>query len=136
MGTGVQDVRLQSLFLGGVPIPLGGDGVSARIVFGTLGTVVRGVATSIKQVPNVPEAKLTVTVYPHDPGYAILKTQVAAQRLPGAGLVKSPGSALNTGTGDVVTWGDCQVATRGDVALGTAVETVSFEFDLIDVVSK
>lgn len=126
-----RDVRAQALTIGTDIIPIGGEGISVRLSHGTLGEVVRGVATSIKTQPGELDGVLTVSVYPEDAASPILRRIVAARRVAGAASVPLPGTFINTLNGETVTWNDSHVTEAGDVVGGTDTEIVTYTFALI-----
>lgn len=127
-----RDKQLQSLILGGTVIPLGGDGISARISMGDVGATTRGVATSIKTRPGQREGLLTITVYAEDPAEPILRGIYNRSRIVGGTLPPLPGVATNTAGGQSAKWADAHFRTVPDMTLGTDVEVGTYEIDLID----
>lgn len=65
-------VALTSETIGGVPIPLSGDGVVAEIAPDAPATAQDGVSQKIFSLMNNPGGVLTHTCYPHDASYKIL----------------------------------------------------------------
>jgi hypothetical protein len=136
-----RDILNQSLVIGGVYIPPGGSASWANIDKGTVGEVVRGVSTSIKLNNNQQEAVLTVTLYPEDEGYPLLRGLIATMkaargplagtRFPGAGVNLTPGASNET-----TVWADCHLLTEPQWNASAEAEEVSATFGLIDWVSK
>jgi len=138
VATATRDIRLQALLLGTVVIPLGGDGVAARLSSGEVGSITRGISTSIKSTPGQREGTLTITVYPEDPAEPILRRIYNDRRAPAASSVPFPGSAtvvLPRGTGNTTQtakWSDAHFTAVPDVVLGVGTETGTYELALVD----
>lgn len=134
MSSKSRDIRLQGLILGGVAIPLGGEGISVRIDPGTIGEVVRGNATSIKTMPGERPGTLAVSVYGEDAAAPILRGIAEARRIPGATALPWPGSYINGSNGEAATWQDAHLTVAPPIVGGSGTEIGTYTFELIGLV--
>jgi len=136
-----RDVLSQSVTIAGAFIAPGSSNQWCSITFGEKGSVTRGVSTSIKQNVNQPDAVMTITLFPEDPGYAVLRGVIQAMKAARGPLAATPfpGSAVNVTLGpsaETVAWADSHLLTEPDLNLSQEAAEVSATFALIDVVRK
>lgn len=127
-----RDILLQGLVLGGFVVPLGGDGVSARIAFGAEREVARGVSTKVSQRIRKPEDILTISCYPEDPSHTVLVAIKRQQDATEAAGVRAPlaGNGTNLNNSEKATWADAVLTQAGDFILGQNTEVVTWTFEL------
>jgi len=132
MSSANRDIRAQALNLGGINIPLGGDGVSALMSSGEVGSIVRGSAKSIKVTPVNKDGTLTITLYQEDDAEAVLRALYNQRRLPGGASLPFPGSAISTLTGHTAKWSDAHFTAVPDFGLGVDPGTGTYVLSLVD----
>ena len=123
------NVILTALIIGGIPIPLSGDGTGAMAVLTheDITVVAPGVVQAVRSAVVNPGATLTISCYPQDPAYRIL-WGIAQRQLVGLGLVELPGSYSSPEI--TKTWLRCQVVSLPDINRESAPSSVSFSFHL------
>lgn len=121
---GHRDITLDALSLGGTVIPLGGDGEAVRIVFGDQASATRGIATTVFNIDPNPDATLTITQLPEDPGYRVLLALYRARKaLPIR--TPMPGVGINGVTGETVEWADSEFVSIPDFILAKETQAVT-----------
>lgn len=138
MASATRDIRTQSLTLDETDIPLGGDGISARLAYGPAGEITRGVSTSIKTRPNQREGVLSISVYPEDEAEPILRGLYNERRLPDqANLFPGSAKVVLARDGGSVTqiakWADAHFVAVADMTLGQTSEVATYELALVDL---